>query len=69
MADIKPTTTVAAPKVTSTTSVQPKKTGNAISWIAPLMCLVLGYVIWRFVIGADSNFTNPDKAGGFWPIT
>ncbi len=68
MADIKPTTTTTvAPKVTSTTSVQPKRSSNAISWIAPLVCIILGYVIWRFVIGADSNFTNPDKAGGFWP--
>ncbi len=67
MADIKPTTTVAAPKTVSTTSVQPRKSSNAIAWIAPLLCIVLGYVIWRFVIGADSNFTNPDKNGGFWP--
>lgn len=62
MAETKPTATVK-----STTSVQPKKSGNAISWIAPLVCIILGYVIWRFVIGADANFTNPDKAGGFWP--
>ncbi len=66
MADIKPTTTV-APRTSSVSSVQPKKTSNAISWIAPLSCIILGYVLWRFVIGADSNFTNPDKAGGFWP--
>jgi biopolymer transport protein ExbB len=62
MAESKPTATVK-----STTSVQPKKSGNAISWIAPLACIILGYVLWRFVIGADDNFTNPDKAGGFWP--
>ena len=67
MADIKPTTTTVAPRSSSVTSVQPKKTSNAISWIAPLMCIILGYVLWRYVIGADSNFTNPDKAGGFWP--
>jgi biopolymer transport protein ExbB len=47
--------------------VQPKKSSNAISWLAPLTCIILGYVIWRFVIGADSNFTQPDTAGGFWP--
>ena len=64
MAEIKPTATV---KSTTTTSAQPKKSGNSISWIAPVACLILGYIIWRFVIGADSNFTNPDKAGGFWP--
>ena len=51
----------------SNTSVQPKKTSNLISTIAPLACIVLGYVIWRFIVGADSNFTEPDKAGGFWP--
>ncbi len=63
MADIKPTATVAK----SITSVQPKKTSNAIAWIAPLACIVLGYILWRFVIGANSNFTKPDLKGGFWP--
>lgn len=61
MADIKPTA------VRTTTSVQPHKSSNAISWIAPLACIVIGYIIWRFLIGADGNFVNPDKAGGFWP--
>ncbi|MBS1591583.1 MAG: MotA/TolQ/ExbB proton channel family protein [Bacteroidetes bacterium] len=63
MADIKPT---AAP-VAKATSVQPKKSGNSISWLAPVVCIVLGYVIWRFVIGSASNFTKPDANGGFWP--
>ncbi len=67
MADIRPTTTTVAPKVSTGTSVQAKKTSNAISWIAPVTCIILGYVIWRFVIGADSNFTKPDPNGGFWP--
>src|SRR5215210_6218645 len=62
MADTKPTAAVK-----STTSVQPRKSSNVIAWIAPLACVILGYVIWRFVLGADSNFTNPDKTGGFWP--
>ena len=62
MADIKPSV---APKATS--SVQPARSSNSISWIAPLTCIILGYVIWRFVLGADGNFTNPDKNGGFWP--
>ncbi len=67
MAEIKPTVTTAATR--STTSVQPKRKSNAISWLAPLTCLILGYVIWRFVIGADGNFTNPDpdKSHWFWP--
>ena len=53
--------------VKATTSVQARKSSNVISWLAPLLCIVAGYVIWRFVIGGADNFTNPDKAGGFWP--
>jgi biopolymer transport protein ExbB len=64
MADIKPTAPAAAK---SATSAQPKKSGNLVATIAPIACLVLGYVLWRFVIGADSNFTTPDPSGGFWP--
>jgi len=67
MAEIKPTATTTAAPRTTTTSVQPKRTKNVVSWIAPLLCIVLGYCIWRFVIGAASNFTQPDTAGGFWP--
>jgi biopolymer transport protein ExbB len=57
MADIKSTAT----------SVQAKKSSNLISLLAPLLCIIAGYIIWRFIIGADSHFTNPDKSGGFWP--
>ncbi len=64
MADTNPT---ARASVKSATSVQAKKSSNVISWLAPLICLIAGYVLWRYVIGSDSNFTNPDKAGGFWP--
>jgi biopolymer transport protein ExbB len=61
MAEIKPTASVKA------TSVQPKKTSNAISWIAPVVCIVAGYAIWRFILGDPGGFETPDKAGGFWP--
>lgn len=64
MAETKPTATATSPK---STSVQPKKSGNSISWIAPVFCIVAGYLIWRFLIGAPSNFSKPDPAGGFWP--
>lgn len=64
MAETKPTATAAAK---SSTSVQPKKRSNSISWIAPVLCIVLGYVIWRFVLGNPSNFAKPDLSGGFWP--
>jgi biopolymer transport protein ExbB len=63
MAENKPTATVAK----AATSVQPKKSSNAISFIAPIACIVAGYVIWRFVLGDPSNFTKPDLSGGFWP--
>jgi biopolymer transport protein ExbB len=61
MAETKPTATVKA------TSVQPKKSSNAISWIAPVVCIVAGYCIWRFILGSEDGFKNPSKAGGFWP--
>src|SRR5437016_1600872 len=64
MAETNPT---AKASVKSTTSVQAKKSSNAISWLAPLICIIAGYCIWRFVIGANGNFTNPDPKGGFWP--
>ncbi len=62
MAESKPTATGR-----SSTSVQPKKAGNLIASVAPFACILFGYLLWRFVIGADGNFTEPDKAGGFWP--
>ena len=61
MAETRPTATVKP-----TTSVQAKKTGNAISWIAPVLCIVIGYVIWRFGLGNSSNFGKPGT-GMFWP--
>lgn len=61
MAEIKPTATVKP-----VTSVQAKKTSNIISLIAPVLCLLAGYVIWRFGLGAASNFEH-GSAGGFWP--
>ncbi len=57
----------AKPVAAATTSVQPKTSSNAISWIAPILCIIAGYLIWRFAMGADSGFNSPDKAGGFWP--
>jgi biopolymer transport protein ExbB len=38
-----------------------------IATLAPIVCIVAGYVIWRFVLGNASNFTTPDPSGGFWP--
>ena len=52
--------------VKPTTSVQAKKSSNIISLLAPVLCLLAGYLIWRFALGNPSNF---DKAGEgwFWP--
>ncbi len=66
MAENKPTATVAK----AATSVQPKKEGNSISWIAPVACILAGYAIWRFLLGNPKNFERPYVEGGptsFWP--
>lgn len=62
MAETRPTATVKP-----VSSVQAKKSSNAISLIAPVVCLVIGYVIWRFVLGAPANFGHGAENGGFWP--
>lgn len=53
--------------VKPSTSVQAKKSGNAISLLAPVICLVAGYLIWRFGLGNPSNFGQPATEGWFWP--
>jgi len=63
MAETKPIATVKS----SSTSVQPKKSSNLISWLGPVLCILFGFIIWRFVLGNPNNFTQPDAAGGFWP--
>lgn len=63
MAESRPTAT----STKATTSVQAKKSSNAISWLAPIICVIAGYLIWRYIFGAASGFTQPDPAGGFWP--
>ena len=56
--------------VKPTTSVQAKKSSNIISLIAPVLCLLAGYCIWRFGLGNPANFGQPTIAGEtgwFWP--
>ena len=65
MAETKPTASVVSK---SSTSVQPLKKNNSVSWIAPVACIIAGYVIWRFILGNPDNFTQPDPSGGFWPL-
>lgn len=51
----------------STTSVKSKGSGNSISYLAPIICLIAGYCIWRFILGNPDSFKVPDPNGGFWP--
>ena len=62
MADVRPTATVKP-----VSSVQAKKSGNSISWLAPLLCVIIGYCIWRFGLGDSSHFGGGKDNGGFWP--
>src|SRR5678815_1917783 len=64
MAETKPTATASV----KATSVQAKKSSNAISWLAPIICLIAGYLIWRFILGDKDGFNQPDNSGAmFWP--
>jgi len=62
MADTKPTATASV----KATSVQAKKSSNAISWLAPVICIIAGYSIWCFLMGSPDGFKNPAE-GWFWP--
>ena len=62
MAETRPTATVKP-----VTSVQAKKSSNIISLLAPVFCVIAGYLIWRFGLGAGSNFGVGSENGGFWP--
>ena len=61
MAESKPTASVKP-----STSVQVKKSSNAISLLAPVICIIAGYIIWRFILGNSAGFTKPGT-GFFWP--
>lgn len=62
MAETKPTATASV----KATSVQVKKTSNLISWVAPIVCIIAGYAIWRYLMGDPNGFKNPAE-GWFWP--
>ena len=61
MAETKPTASSV-----KATSVQAKKSSNAISWIAPIFCIIAGYLFWRFVLGDPNAFVGKGE-GWFWP--
>ncbi|MFN8244095.1 MAG: MotA/TolQ/ExbB proton channel family protein [Ferruginibacter sp.] len=62
MAETKPTATVK-----SGSSVQVKKSSNIISFLAPVICIITGYLIWRFLLGDPNGFNRVISGGGFWP--
>lgn len=64
MAESRPT--ASATSTVKTTSVQPKKTSNLISYLAPIFCIIAGYCIWRFLMGNPSGFATKGE-GWFWP--
>ncbi|HZH65572.1 MAG TPA: MotA/TolQ/ExbB proton channel family protein [Flavisolibacter sp.] len=64
MAESRPT--ASATSTAKGTSMQPKQSGNAISWLAPIACILAGYCIWRFLMGNPADFAVPGK-GWFWP--
>jgi len=35
--------------------------------LAPIVCIIAGYVVWRFILGNPDGFSKPDELGGFWP--
>lgn len=62
MAETKPTAAVKP-----STSVQVKKSGNMISFLAPTLCIIVGYVVWRYLLGDPHNFEKTTDANWFWP--
>lgn len=60
MAETKSTVTAGAGATAAKagTSVQGKKSSNAISWLAPVICLVAGVTFYTTVLGSSSNFQN-----------
>jgi len=65
MAETKPTATASKSNSTAKT----KKSSNLIATIAPIACIIGGYLIWRVLLGSASNFTTPDPDAShwFWP--
>ena len=51
----------------SASSVQENKLNSMISLLAPIVCVLAGYIIWRFILGAGSNFNVGSENSGFWP--
>ncbi len=58
-------------KKNTSSAASPKKSGNLISLLAPVICLIVGYLIWRLFLGHEANFekviNNKGFSGTIWP--
>lgn len=52
MAETKPSATAAK----SSSTAQPNKSSNLIATIAPIACIIGGYLIWRILLGSAAKF-------------
>jgi len=46
------------------TSVKPKKSSNIISWLAPIGCILVGELIYFYVLGDPAGFKKPETHEG-----
>jgi len=61
MAEVK--TAPARPSSSHGSSGKPKNSSNfMVNLIVVVACIVVGYVVWKFVLGSDSNFLDAEKA-------
>lgn len=51
-----------APKTTSPAKQESGTSGNLFANLAIIICFIVGYLVWEFVMGADSNFIDGDRA-------
>ncbi len=51
-----------APKTTSPAKQEGGNSGNLFASLAIIICLVIGYLVYQFVMGAPSNFVDNDPA-------
>lgn len=51
-----------APKTTSSAKQESGNSGNLFASLAIVICFIIGYLIWEFVMGNPSNFIDNDPA-------
>jgi len=51
-----------APKTTSPAKQESGNSSNLFASLAIVICFVIGYIVWKFVMGNPSNFVDGDPA-------